>query len=60
MKQHGSEWVVADKEPRRVTWRRVALEDEILSVLNATLEPGERIEMAFRRKEQELIMGSRA
>lgn len=56
MNRHGSEWVGEDDEPRRITWRRVDLEDEILSVLGSAPEPGERLEMAFRRKEQELIM----
>lgn len=56
MNQYGSEWEVDDERPRRIVWRRVELEDEILSILGAAPEPGERIEMAFRRKEQELIM----
>jgi hypothetical protein len=46
----------AEDEPRRrITWRRVELEDEILSVLGAAPEPGERIEVAFRRKEHDLM-----
>lgn len=55
MKQVGSRWAVEEDEPRRIPWRRVELEDEILAVLDAAPEPGEPIEMAFRRKEQELM-----
>jgi hypothetical protein len=51
--EHGR--ATADDEPRRITWRRVELEEEILSVLGAAPEPGERIEVAFRRKERELM-----
>lgn len=56
MRPHGSESVLHGKKPRRVTWRRVELEDEILSVLGAVPEPGERIAIAFRPKEEELIV----
>lgn len=45
-----------EEEPRRITWRRVELEDEILSILGASPEPGERIEFAFRRREHELML----
>jgi hypothetical protein len=41
--------------PRRLTWRAVALEQEILSVLDAKPRPDESHELAFRRKEAELI-----
>lgn len=48
----------AAREPEqvcRVPWRTVALESEIMHVLECASEPGERFEMAFRRKEQELM-----
>jgi hypothetical protein len=54
MNPGGSEQVAFD-EPRGLVWRRIELEDEILSVLAASPELGERIEMAFRRKEHELM-----
>lgn len=40
---------------RPVTWAPVALEMEILSVMDRRPEPGERLEFAFRRKELELM-----
>lgn len=43
-------------EARRITWRQVELESEILAVLDAAPEPGECVESAFRRKERELVM----
>lgn len=45
----------AAEPPRRITWRKVALENEILTVLDAKPGPDETFELAFRRKEQELM-----
>lgn len=45
----------SDDQPPRVTWRAVAIENDILDVLDTRPQPGERIELAFRRKEQELM-----
>lgn len=44
-----------EAKPGRITWRRVQLEAQILAVLQAPPEPDERIEYAFRRKEDELM-----
>lgn len=44
-----------DRNVRPLTWTRVALETEILSVMDRRPEPGERLEFAFRRKELELM-----
>lgn len=46
---------IGDEDAGRVTWHAVTLEDEILSVLTRSPEPGERIEALFRWKEQELM-----
>lgn len=54
MNTHGADY--EDDQLNYLAWRRVELEDEILSVLRAPSASGDRIEMAFRRKEQELIM----
>lgn len=47
---------VADEtdEERAIAWSCVALETEILATLVAPPCPGERLEVAFRRKEHEL------
>lgn len=47
--------VRCDQEAPRIRWRAVAIEHQIIEVLDARPEPGERIEFAFRRKEHELM-----
>jgi hypothetical protein len=44
-----------DEPAPRLTWSPVASEQEILAILDAGPEPGERIEQAFRRKEANLL-----
>lgn len=44
-----------DTIARPLTWTPVALEAEILAVMDRRPEPGERLEFAFRRKELELM-----
>lgn len=46
----------AAEEARSIAWRRVEREDEILAMLSAPPGPGERIEVAYRRKEHELMV----
>jgi len=44
-----------DSEARvRITWKPVQLENEIIAVFDERPAPGEQLEMAFRRKEQQL------
>lgn len=47
---------IADQqdEERVIAWSTVRLEAEILDTLAAPAAPGERLEIAFRRKEHEL------
>lgn len=44
-----------DEPAPRLTWSPVASEQDILAILDAGPEPGERIEQAFRRKEANLL-----
>lgn len=44
-----------DEDAPPVTWQPVALEHEILCALEARPAPGEQLELAYRRKEVELM-----
>jgi hypothetical protein len=52
---------MCDEQPREtdepafvIEWAPISLEHEIVSILDAYPDPGERLESAFRRKEHEL------
>ena len=54
----GSPSMLIDDSPEErfsPVWRAVALESEVLAILQTPPEPGERLEFAYRRKEAELV-----